>query len=419
MRRLLVTLLAALCAALAAPATATAGKSTMIDFHAWQSVHDFHQGANEGTAPTPAGLTLARPAGTSSYADPHTGKTRDYEYARWTSARRTVSFPATELVASWNATTPADTWLQIELRGRGGGSTVDSKWYVLGRWAAADSLIKRTTVPNQGDANGFVDVDTFKAAKPWTSYQLRVTLYRVPGSTATPKLTMVGAMASAIPDRFIVPTSGPGGAWGMELPVPRYSQNLHRGNFPEYGGGGEVWCSPTSTQMVLEYWGRKPSAEQMSWIPKGYTDPTVAYAARNNYDYDYEGTGNWPFNTAYAASFGLAGHITRLGSLTELERYIRQGIPVITSQSFLASELDGAGYGTSGHIMVVVGFTRTGDVIANDPASPNNPAVRHVYKRTQFENIWQRTKRYRADGSVASGPGGIAYVIHPRWLPLP
>jgi hypothetical protein len=39
--------------------------------------------------------------------------------------------------------------------------------------------------------------------------------------------------------------------------------------------------------------------------------------------------------------------------------------------------------------------------------------VRNVYKRAQFETIWQRTKRHRADGSVASGPGGIVYIITP------
>ncbi len=63
--------------------------------------------------------------------------------------------------------------------------------------------------------------------------------------------------------------------------------------------------------------------------------------------------------------------------------------------------------------MVVVGFTAEGDVIANDPASPSNEAVRHVYPRAQFETIWLRTKRYDADGSVADGPGGIVYVIEP------
>ncbi len=35
--------------------------------------------------------------------------------------------------------------------------------------------------------------------------------------------------------------------------------------------------------------------------------------------------------------------------------------------------------------MVVRGFKADGSVIANDPASPNNAAVRHVYQRDQFE----------------------------------
>ena len=88
---------------------------------------------------------------------------------------------------------------------------------------------------------------------------------------------------------------------------------------------------------------------------------------------------------------------------------------MITSQSFLASELDGAGYGTAGHLMVVVGFTENGDVIANDPASSSNEAVRNVYKRDQFENIWLRTKRHNAAGGISSGSGGVAYVIAPPW----
>jgi hypothetical protein len=69
--------------------------------------------------------------------------------------------------------------------------------------------------------------------------------------------------------------------------------------------------------------------------------------------------------------------------------------------------------------MVVVGFTEDGDVIANDPASSSNDEVRNVYKREQFENIWLRTKRYTASGNVASGPGGIAYIITPVGKRLP
>ncbi|GAA3073419.1 hypothetical protein GCM10020000_67890 [Streptomyces olivoverticillatus] len=105
--------------------------------------------------------------------------------------------------------------------------------------------------------------------------------------------------------------------------------------------------------------------------------------------------------------------VTRLRSLGDAEKLIRAGIPVITSQSFLASELDGAGYGTAGHLMCVVGFTADGDVVANDPASPSDAAVERVYKRRQFENIWLRTKRHNVQGQVKSGSGGVCYLYFP------
>jgi WD40 repeat protein len=52
-----------------------------------------------------------------------------------------------------------------------------------------------------------------------------------------------------------------------------------------------------------------------------------------------------------------------------------------------------------------------GDVIASDPASPSNAAVRRVYRRRQWENIWLRTQRHDASGAVRSGTGGICYVL--------
>ena len=153
--------------------------------------------------------------------------------------------------------------------------------------------------------------------------------------------------------------------------MPRYSQEIHEGQYPEYDNGGEAWCSPTSSQMIIEYWGGKPTAEDLAWVDPSYADPQVCHAARFTYDYQYAGCGNWPFNAAYAATYkDLQGVVTRLGSLTDLETLIAAGIPAITSQSFLKEELTGAGYGTAGHLMTVIGFTADGDVIANDPASP-------------------------------------------------
>lgn len=201
----------------------------------------------------------------------------------------------------------------------------------------------------------------------------------------------------------------PGGAEGTELAVPHYSQNVHSGQYPQYDGGGEAWCSPTSTAMVTDYWGEHPSPADVAWVDSSYADPNVDVAARGTFDYTYDGTGNWPFNVAYAAHYGLVGEVTQLRSLAEIEKFIKVGIPVITSVSFSSSELDGAGYSTSGHLMVIVGFTKAGDVIANDPASHSDSVVRHVYKRAQFENVWLPSTR----------SDGIVYLIHPAGWPMP
>jgi peptidase C39-like protein len=393
-RRLLTLVTVAMMATVTAlPAEARTAPPAAVDYHEFA---------------VPGGLSIDRPAGTISYEG------RTYEYRDWTSPVRRQGFDATQLVASWNARTPEKTWLQVEVQGWT-AEGAPTAWYVMGRWASGDTDIQRTSVTGQDDANATVDVDTLETKPGVTlrSYRLRVALYREAGSHATPMLSRVGAMTSAVPDRFDVPVSKPGKAAGIELPVPAYAQNLHKGHFPEYGGGGESWCSPTSTEMVVEYWGRRPSERDLSWVPTGYPDRTVDYAARQTYDYSYEGTGNWPFNTAYAAEFGLRAHVTRLRSLNDVEDYIARGIPVITSQSFLAGELDGAGYGTAGHLMVVIGFTKDGDVIVNDPASNSDADVRTVYQRAQFEKIWLRTKRYTDTGSVAGGSGGIAYIITP------
>jgi hypothetical protein len=171
--------------------------------------------------------------------------------------------------------------------------------------------------------------------------------------------------------------------------------------------------------MVVEYYGKGPTAADTAWVNPAYPDPTVNHAARMVFDYEYEGAGNWPFNTAYAATFGLDAKVTRLHSLDEIEHFVKAGIPVVVSISFLGTEMDGANYTTNGHLFVIVGFTATGDVIVNDPASSSNDVVRNVYKRNQVETAWQRTKRYNASGAVRGGPGGVAYLIKPWWKPWP
>ncbi|MEU8030738.1 peptidase C39 family protein [Streptomyces sp. NPDC049099] len=390
-----------------------------IDYHGWTTYREWRLGAAQGVrtvAGARPGVVIAAPAGRSDYTDPHTGTTATWEYATWTAPVHRLTVPATELVASWNADTPDGTWLQVELQGTYSDGT-ETPWYVMGRWASGDKDIKRTSVDDQTDGRSTIWTDTFaiddaSTGLRLTSYRLRLTLYRKPGTRLTPTVWRLGAMGSDIPDRFTVPASTPGLA--QELAVPRYSQEIHKGQYPEYDNGGEAWCSPTSSQMIIEYWGGRLTPGQLSWVDPSYADPQVDHAARFTYDYQYEGCGNWPFNAAYAATYkDLQGVVTRLASLTELETLIAAGIPAMTSQSFLKTELTGAGYGTAGHLMTVIGFTADGDVIANDPASASDDAVRRVYLRREFENIWLRTKRYNASGKVVSGTGGVCYLYFP------
>jgi Peptidase_C39 like family len=381
------------------------------DFDSWR---DFRRGDAAGLRVSPLGaISISHPVGTRNYTDPFgDGSSTTYDFSTWRSPFVAPGFDYTELIASWNARTPGDSWIEIEVRGHATDTGELSKWYVLGRWAAGDEHLKRTTVSDQGNdlATVFVDTLATRDGRSLGDWQLRVRLYRAAGTTVSPRVGLVSAMASNLPDAETVPVSPSGGAEGIVLDVPTYSQELHLGEYPEYDGGGEAWCSPTATAMVLDYWRSGPDADDYDWVDPAFQDPQVDHAARYTFDYDYDGAGNWPFNTAYAATFGLEGFVTRLRSLTEAEQFIKRGIPLVVSLSWEEGELDGAGYSTNGHLMVVVGFDEDGDVVVNDPAShliPTNDEVRFTYDREQFENAW------------IPHSGGVAYVMRPWWWPLP
>jgi hypothetical protein len=134
----------------------------------------------------------------------------------------------------------------------------------------------------------------------------------------------------------------------------------------------------------------------------------VDAVARSTYDHGYRGTGNWPFNTAYAAPRTGSAFVTRLRSLAEAEQLVAAGIPVVASIAFGRGELTGAPISSSnGHLLVIAGFTATGDVVVNDPAAPTNATVRRTYRRAELERAWQEAS------------GGVVYVVHDAAHPLP
>ncbi len=323
--------------------------------------------------------------------------------ATWTSPWQSTGFSAKSLVPSWSIATPEGTSAVIEVRVRTSSSI--GSWDTVASWATGVDRVKRASGSTQSDDLAKLSTDTVIATSSFSSWQARVTLKRKSTSTASPILRSVNGIAASYLTRSTA-TSRTTMTRTTELAVPSSSQMIHRGHFPQWGNGGEAWCSPTSTAMVLRYFKTGPAPSRYSWAKdsQGFVD----HAARYTYDHTYKGTGNWPFNTAYAAIFGLDAFVTRLDSLREAESFIKAGIPLVASVAFGRGELTGSPISsTPGHLMVIRGFRSDGAVIVNDPAGSSNSTVRRTYSRAQFEKAWQR------------GSGGIVYVIRPTSKKLP
>ncbi len=377
----------------------------------WSSSRAFRQGTLDGLRAEDGRLRLDAPTRT-------VGR---YDAGRWTSPWVEPGFDATEVVPSWSGTTPRDSAVRVEVRARTARTT--SSWDTLASWALDDAQLDRTSHDSQPDDLGRTAYDTWIAASSTgvSGWQLRVTLLRRTGTAATPTLDAAGAVASRLPAVSSVTTSAPGAApnpaLGRVLDVPRFSQMIHLGEYPQYDGGGEAWCSPTSIAMVLGWYDALPPRSEYTWVDDDYRDRVVDHVARMTYDRRLGGTGNWSFGTAYAASRTGHAFVTRLRHLREAERFIAAGIPLVASITFGAGELRGAPISsTNGHLLVVVGFRENGDVVVNDPAAATRRGVRRTYDRGQFEDAW--LKRSSTGGSLR-GSGGLVYVVRDRAHPLP
>jgi hypothetical protein len=150
--------------------------------------------------------------------------------------------------------------------------------------------------------------------------------------------------------------------------------------------------------MVLAYWNQDT----------GLCEPRVRAAVAGIYDWLYKGHGNWPFNTAYAATHDLEAYVVRFTSLAQVEEWITVGVPVIVSIAWGYGELEGAPLDFSdGHLLVLVGFDADGNPVVNDPAFASDDTVRHTYFRSEFEPLWLKHT------------SGTAYLIYPSHLSVP
>jgi Peptidase_C39 like family len=154
----------------------------------------------------------------------------------------------------------------------------------------------------------------------------------------------------------------------------------------------------------MTYWAGPTSAPEL--------DQPAPVVAAGTYDHAYQGWGNWPFNTAYASAYGLRATVSCFSSIEQVEWWIDSGVPVVASiawdNSYGEQTLSGAPLASSdGHLLVILGFDSSGNVIVNDPAGSDDSQVRRVYRRDEFTRAW------------FSGSGGIAYLVYPAGWSTP
>ena len=290
-----------------------------------------------------------------------------------------------EVVLSWNAIAPDGACLKFEARGIYPERC--TKYYTLGIWSEDNSISRRESVNGQADDDGDVKTDILVLKRSGARLQLRITLATpdkaIPSQIRYLGVSFLNTQAARLPQE---PKRA---AWGKILSVPERSQVPY--------GERQGWCSPTSSSMVLAYWAKALGRPEL--------DLSVPEVAKGVYDRNWPGTGNWPFNTAFAGKFpGIRAYVTRLNGISDLEEYVLAGVPIILSVSYdllHAKKVER----NSGHLIVCVGFTSEGEVVANDPWArlERGERVQKIFPRDDVAKAWKQSHN-------------TVYIIHPESL---
>jgi hypothetical protein len=313
---------------------------------------------------------------------------RESDYPRvgsWTGPEITSVYAFNELIASFNVATPGSTGVTLDIRVEQAG--VWSPWVYMQSWGKTLTPPDRVTHWD----GGRVDVDTLMLDKPATKYQVRVSLVSFEYDAKTPmpfirRLSICYTGVVSDPDRRArllrdshAPTTRPAADWARDLSVPFRGQGENRVPKPIRS----LICSPTSTSMVLQFY--------------GIDRPTIENATAM-YDPSYDLFGNWGRAVSRAGELGLDGYLTRFRNWDQVHEMIARGVPVIASIRFRTGEVKGFLYeSTDGHLLVIRGFKPNGDVIVNDPARKEK-GNGVVYKADELAKAW-------------FDHGGVGYVI--------
>ena len=266
---------------------------------------------------------------------------------------------------SWNGTAPDENsgfLVQMRFPYNDGWSP----WLTVGFWK---SYIWNS-YGQTGYGGGYIDYDYVKLNSYQSGWQFKIHLARyTPGdpsptihklsffvsdSRTTADLDM-NAILNDKPDEIFIPTDF----------LYQYALD------DEIGPSN---CSQTTVLMILHSYD---------------IDLDPVQFARETYDPYYRIFGIWPRVVQNASEFNLDGAVTRYRTWSETREVLENGGRIAMSVGPPLYE---------GHLMMLAGFTSTGNPIVHDPAKSNGYA--YVYNKSSLSHSW-------------FDKGGVAYTFYP------
>lgn len=272
--------------------------------------------------------------------------------------------PFNEGLPSWNGTAPDDSSsFKIQMRFPYGSGW--SPWLTVGFWKA--NIWSSYGQTSYGD--GFIDYDNVKLNTYQSSWQFKIIFGRKNINNESPSLDKLSFFVSdsrtttSINYTQIVNDNPP------QILIP--TEFIY-----QYGVDpviGPDICSPTSTCMALRSYDIQVDPYQF---------------ALDNYDTYFGMFGIWPRAVQNASEYGLNGAVTRYRTWSDT-------YDVLVNNGRIVMSIGEPLY--SGHLVMLAGFTSTGNPIVHDPARSNGYS--YIYNKSSLSHSW-------------FDKGGVAYTFY-------
>ena len=323
--------------------------------------------------------------------------------------------PFNDLVASWNTETPLGT--EVEILGRvylpeyDGWTDRENRtydgwtdWITWGVWSThiaracpecEDSHPRKDSEERNGWAfayskPGYGDSSlNVRGSFTASAFQLKAVLRAKEGCDGLPSLRLLAATwkntnSETWQDECSYPEEPVQAAESVLLNTPAISQMVRDPAF------AHVICSATCATMLMDGQGADLLPEDVTLL---------------NYDYGFDGNGNWSFTCAAAGAYGYESYVS-YSSFSALRQELTKGFGVALSVKYSNKEdddqpyLENAPCHTNGHLITIVGYYYSKQLeeyvyCANDPAADSDGAVAHrEYRQSQLDKCWYRRAAY-------------------------